>query len=119
MAVSAPTEWASFEADVAWTQPADTQLRASHSAEWEQPYAARLDAVAVTTESKVAVGTSPPLPPPAPPCSGGCGAQASVDVDLAGALPAVLQLFARTAAWAATLPPPPQRVIQAVPVGTR
>lgn len=121
VAVTAPGEWVSYEGEAAWSQPTDAQLRANHGAEWEQPYGARLDPVAVSAESKVAVGTAPPLPSPAPvlapapTCSGGCGA----DVGVAVALPALFHVLTQAAVFAATAPPPPAprpQMHQAVPV---
>jgi hypothetical protein len=121
VAVTAPGEWVSYEGDAAWSQPTDAQLRANHGAEWEQPYGARLDPVAVSAESKVAVGAAPPLPPPAPvlapapSCTGGCGAEVGVAV----ALPALFHALTQAAVFAAAAPPPPAprpRTHQAVPV---
>lgn len=110
VAVTSPTEW---------SQPAEANLRADVTvnqpgSEWVQPYAPRLDAVVVNTESQVAMATTPVAPPPAPSCNGNCGGSAVVGFE--AVLPAMFQVMFN---FGGVVAPPPQQqsnVHGAVPV---
>jgi hypothetical protein len=127
-AVSSPSEWsqpaeASLRANSEWSQPSDTQLR---NGGWEQPYAPRLDAVVVNSESQVAVSTSTttevdasadvavpvPVPQPVRRCAGNCGTV----VGFEAALPAMFQLMVNVGTSMPVAAPRPSNEHAAVPL---
>jgi hypothetical protein len=117
--VTSPDEWSQpsdaslrATADAAWVQPPDSSLRANGAVEasWTQPWEPRLEPVAVTTESRVAMASAPP---PAPSCNGSCAT--AVDPALF-VVPALFQVMFDVAV--AAQPQPPQgQVHGARPIG--
>jgi hypothetical protein len=107
VAVTSPTEW---------SQPSEANLRADVTvnqpgSEWVQPYAPRLDAVVVNTESQVAVATAPVAPPS---CNGNCGGSAVVGFE--AVLPALFQVMFNFGGVVAPAPQQQSNVHGAVPV---